>query len=172
MNKIILTILMLVMIIACSSKKRVKLENHSLEKFSIEKYLGEWVEVARTDNKFEKGLTKVTAKYLKKGNKIIAINKGWNEEKQSWNTSKGYIKETPRLGKLKVSFFRPFYGSYNVLYIDKDYKYSLVGGGTSKYLWVLKRREVQMSKELLEEYLNIAKQLGYDTEGIIFMEQQ
>jgi len=168
MNKIII-ILILTLLSACSNKKEVNLKDHSLEEFSIEKYFGEWVEVTRTDNKFEKGLTKVTANYLKEGNKIIAINKGWNEEKQKWSISKGYIKKTPQLGRLKVSFFRPFYGSYNVLYVDKDYKYALVGGGTSKYLWVLKRREVQMSKELLEKYLNIAKKLGYDTEGMIFM---
>jgi apolipoprotein D and lipocalin family protein len=170
MNKIIITIIMLLMLAACSNKNMVKLENHSLEEFSIEKYLGEWEEVARTDNKFERGLTKVTATYLREGSKIIAINKGWNEEKQSWSVSKGYVKETPRLGKLKVSFFRPFYGSYNVLYTDKSYKYALVGGSTSKYLWVLKRKGVEMPKELLEEYLNIAKKLGYNTEGMIFMD--
>jgi len=171
MNKIVITIVMLMMISGCSSKKDVRLEDHSLKEFSIEKYLGIWDEVARTDNRFERGLTDVTAEYLREKNKIIAINKGWNEKKQIWKTSKGYIKKTPHLGRLKVSFFRPFYSSYNVLYIDKDYRYALVGGSTSKYLWVLKRKEEQMSKSLLEEYLNIARELGYDTEGMIFLKQ-
>lgn len=169
MNKIIMTVLVLVLFVACSSKKEIKLEDHSLEEFSLERYLGEWVEVARTDNKFEKGLTKVTANYLVEDSKIIAINRGWNEEKQKWSMSRGYIKKTPQLGRLKVSFFRPFYGSYNVLHVDKDYKYALVGGSTSKYLWVLRRREAEISEKLLEEYLNIAKRLGYDTEELIFM---
>ncbi|MCS5420616.1 MULTISPECIES: lipocalin family protein [Psychrilyobacter] len=170
MNKIIIIILILTLLSACSSKKEINLKDHSLEEFSLEKYLGEWVEVARTDNKFERGLTKVTANYLKEGNKIIAVNRGWSEEKQKWSMSRGYIKETPQLGRLKVSFFRPFYGSYNVLHIDKDYNYALVGGDTSKYLWVLRRRDVEMSEKLLEEYLKKAKNLGYDTEGMIFME--
>ncbi|UUV17666.1 lipocalin family protein [Fusobacteria bacterium ZRK30] len=108
-------------------------------------------------------------KRSKEGNKIIAINKGWSEEKQKWKTSKGYIKETPQLGRLKVSFFRPFYGSYNVLSVDEDYRYALVGGGTSKYLWILRRREAEITKGLVEEYLNMAKRLGYETEGMIFM---
>ena len=84
--------------------------------------------------------------------------------------SKGYIKETPTPGRLKVSFFRPFYGSYNVLYVDSDYKYALVGGDTSKYLWILKRNEVEMSEDLVGKYLNKAKKLGYNIEGLIFRE--
>ena len=171
MHKLIIIIFILSLLSACSNKKEVDLKDHSLEEFSLEKYLGEWIEVARTDNKFERGLTKVTANYSKEGNKLIAINRGWSEEKQKWSMSKGYIKETPQLGKLKVSFFRPFYGSYNVLYVDKDYRYALVGGDTSKYLWILRRREAEISEQLVEEYLNTAKNLGYDTEEMIFLEE-
>ena len=160
---------MLILVCSCTNEKKLKLEGHLLEKFSLEEYLGQWVEVARTDNKFERGLTQVSANYLVEGNNIIAINKGWDYEKKRWKISKGYIKETPKLGRLKVSFFRPFYGSYNILYIDKNYRYSLVGGGKSKYLWVLKRPGVEMSEELLKEYLDIAKKLGYDTEEMIFI---
>lgn len=170
MKKLIIIILILTLLSACSRKKEINLRDHSLDEFSLEKYLGEWVEVARTDNKFERGLTRVTATYSKEGNKIIAVNRGWSEEKQKWKMSKGYIKETPQSGRLKVSFFRPFYGSYNVLSVDKDYRYALVGGGESKYLWILRRKETQISRELLEEYLSTAKKLGYNTEGMIFME--
>ena len=168
MNKIIITIVLLIMISGCNSKKNIRLEDNFLKKFSIERYLGKWDEVARTDNKFERGLTDVTAEYIIEKNNIIVINKGWDENKQIWKTSKGYIKETSQLGRLKVSFFRPFYGSYNILYIDKDYKYALVGGNKSEYLWILKRRKEQMPKKLLDEYLDIAKKLGYDTKGMIF----
>lgn len=170
MNKIITLILLLTFLFSCNDKKEVNLKSHSLEEFSLEKYLGEWVEVARTDNKFEKGLTKVTANYYKNKDKIIVTNKGWNEEKQKWSVSNGYIKETNKIGRLKVSFFRPFYGDYNVLYVDKDYRYSLVGGGEGKYLWILKRREVDISDELVNNFLKKAKKLGYDTEGMIFIE--
>ncbi|MGB6129534.1 MAG: lipocalin family protein [Psychrilyobacter sp.] len=171
MHKLIIVILMLTLLSACSNKKEIDLKDHSLEIFSLENYLGKWVEVARTDNKFEKGLTEVTANYFKEDNKIKVVNRGWSEEKQKWSESRGYIKETPKPGRLKVSFFRPFYGSYNVLHVDKDYKYALVGGGASKYLWILKRKDVEISEELLKKYLDTAKNLGYDTEGMIFMKK-
>jgi apolipoprotein D and lipocalin family protein len=40
---------------------------------------------------------------------------------------------------LKVSFFGPLWG-YNVVAIDKEYKYALVAGGIN-YLWILSREK-------------------------------
>ena len=40
-------------------------------------------------------------------------------------------------GRLKVSFFGPFYGSYNVL--ATDYELSLVSSYNLQYLWILSR---------------------------------
>ena len=67
-HKLIIVILILTLLSACSNKKEIELKDHSLENFSLENYLGEWIEVARTDNKFERGLTQVTANYFKEGN--------------------------------------------------------------------------------------------------------
>ncbi len=34
-----------------------------IDNFKVEKYLGTWYEIARLDHSFEKGLTRVTARY-------------------------------------------------------------------------------------------------------------
>ena len=45
----------------------------------------------------------------------------------------------PHHAALKVSFFGPFYGGYNVIRPDDDYQYALVSGPNRDYLWILSR---------------------------------
>lgn len=71
-------------------------------------------------------------------------------------------------GKLKVSFFGPFYSGYNILAIDSDYKYVLVVGKNLKYMWLLSRDKT-MPENIKEKYLKIAKDLGYNTSELIWV---
>ena len=70
---------------------------------------------------------------------------------------------------LKVSFFGPFYGGYNVIAIDSEYKYALIAGSSLKYLWFLSR-EVSMPDEIKNKYLKMAKEIGYTTADLIWVE--
>ena len=50
--------------------------------------------------------------------------------KNKWNESEGkaYFTGEPTTAALKVSFFGPFYGGYNVIKLDDKYQYALVSG--------------------------------------------
>jgi apolipoprotein D and lipocalin family protein len=69
-----------------------------------------------------------------------------------------------------VSFFGPFYAGYNVIAIDRDYKYALVAGESTDYLWLLSR-EKTMPESVKQEYLQKAKEIGYRTEDLIWVKQ-
>lgn len=76
--------------------------------FDLSRYLGQWYEVARIDNRFEKGLTKVTANYsLRNDGSVKVINRGWSQNKHRWKESigKAYFVDSSNKGALKVSFF-------------------------------------------------------------------
>ena len=153
-------ILILLLLTGCSDEK-VKLSEHRLDSFILERYLGEWQEVERIDNSFEMGLTGVTANYsLDEKNRIIVVNRGFNSEKNIYKEARGYIKTTNKIGWFKVSFFRPFYGDYIILDIDSKYEYALVGGGSSEYLWILSRNG-KIPKKLRERFIEKANSMGY-----------
>jgi apolipoprotein D and lipocalin family protein len=85
--------------------------------FQLDRYLGQWYEVARLDHSFERGLSNVTASYnLRPDGGIEVINGGYDMEKQRWREARGkaYFVGEPTVGQLKVSFFGPFYGGYNI----------------------------------------------------------
>lgn len=110
--------------------------------FELERYLGQWYEIARLDHSFERGLDCVTADYsLRDDDGVRVINRGYNLEEQAWDEAEGraYFIDDENVGRLKVSFFGPFYGGYNVLELDDDYQWALVAGPNRDYLWILSR---------------------------------
>lgn len=145
---------------------------HPITGFELSRYLGQWYEVARIDNRFEKGLVQVSADYsLREDGGVKVVNRGWEGSQGRWKESvgKAYFVESPEKGALKVSFFGPFYGGYNIIKLDDNYQYSLVVGPNKDYLWILSRTPT-MPSELLEDYIQFATQYGFERDRILIFQ--
>jgi apolipoprotein D and lipocalin family protein len=140
--------------------------------FDIDRYLGTWYEIVRLDHSFERGLEKVTAEYsLRDDGGIKVVNKGFDSKKNIWKETigKAYFIDDSDIGRLKVSFWGPFYGAYNIIDLDKEnYSYSLVCGPNKSYLWIL-AREPHMEESLKSKLVKKAKDLGFETEKMIYV---
>jgi apolipoprotein D and lipocalin family protein len=143
--------------------------------FELSRYLGTWYEIARLDHGFERGLSNVTATYsLRDDGGVKVINRGYNDEDQEWDEAEGkaYFVGDEDVGQLKVSFFGPFYGGYNVIELDKEgYQYSLVAGPDRSYLWILSRTP-DMDPEVLQSLIAKARDLGFATDELIMVEHE
>lgn len=143
--------------------------------FELERYLGTWYEIARLDHSFERGLSQVTATYSARDDGgIDVVNKGFNAKTGTWREADGkaYFVADPGVGRLKVSFFGPFYGGYNIIALDKQsYSYSLVCGPNRSYLWILARAP-KLDEETLAELINFAKGAGFETDKLIFVQHE
>lgn len=140
--------------------------------FDVKRYLGTWYEIASLDHSFERGLSRVQAEYtLRDDGGINVTNMGFDGRKNVWKraTGKAYSVEGPNVGRLKVSFFGPFYGGYNILELDSDYSYALVCGPSRKYLWILARKP-EMEESVKAGLVEKARSLGFDTGRLIFVE--
>ncbi|MFA6769817.1 MAG: lipocalin family protein [Bacteroidales bacterium] len=140
--------------------------------FESERYLGKWYEIARIDFKYEKDLNNVTAHYsLNEDGTIKVDNRGFNTVTKEWSQAIGKAKfaKDENIAMLKVSFFGPFYSGYNVIAIDPDYRYALIGGSKFKYLWILSR-EADIPKEVEDIYLKMAKEAGYHVQDLLWIE--
>ena len=141
--------------------------------FDVDRYLGTWYEIARLDHSFERGLSNVTADYtLRPDGGIDVLNKGFDKEKGAWKEAEGkaYFLGENNVGRLKVSFFGPFYGGYNVIALDKEnYSWSVVCGPDLKYFWIL-ARQPRMDPGTLEELVGFAAEKGFDTDGLIVVD--
>lgn len=167
--KIIGVFLALLVLNGCSVK--VPDDITLVKNFDVTRYQGTWYEIARFDHSFERGLEQVTATYrLNQDDSLNVINRGFNFEKGEWSEveGKGYFIGRPDVAALKVSFFGPFYGGYNVIALDSDYRYALVTGENKNYLWILSRTKT-LPESVKARYLAIAEQNGFDTRELIWV---
>ena len=147
----------------------------TIKEFNADKYIGKWYEIARYDHSFERGLINVSAEYsFREDGGIKVVNKGFNADKKKWKEAEGkaFFLNGKDEGRLKVSFFGPFYGAYNIIALDKeDYSWSIICGPDRTYFWIL-AREKELEPFLLEELLAKAESMGFSRTEMIFVDQQ
>ena len=147
-----------------------KVDNTPVAALDLNRYLGEWYEIARFDHSFERGVEKAKANYtLNEDGTIKVVNSGIKDGKPKTAIGKGKRTDTPAL--LRVSFFGPFYADYRVMMIDEGYTYALVGSGSADYLWMLSRTR-DLPDSTKSELLSEAKRRGYDTDKLILVKQE
>lgn len=140
--------------------------------FELQRYLGNWYEVARLDHRFERGLSRVSATYSLTGDgSVKVLNRGYDAAEKTWNDAEGRAVLTgeANTGSLKVSFFGPFYGGYHVIALDPDYQWAMVIGPDPSYLWIL-ARDTQIPADVRERLMTQAARAGVDTRALIWVE--
>ena len=155
---------------ACSSKNP-PLE--TVQKVELDKYLGTWYEIARYEHFFEKDCKNVTANYsMMNEDTIKVINRCTKIQTNEKTEAQGRAYATDITNsKLKVSFFRPFYGDYWVLMLDENYKYAVVGTPSREYLWILARTS-KLDEKIKKDILKKLPSLGFDTSKLIWTIQE
>lgn len=136
---------------------------------NLERYAGTWYEIARYENRFEKGCVGATATYTQEGERLRVLNRCFDAQGTQIGEAKGVAKlAAPNdTAKFKVSFFWPFYGDYWVLKLADDYRYALIGEPSRQYFWILGREKALHVKDK-EEILRHMKALGYDPEKLFW----
>lgn len=146
----------------------------AVDGFDAQRYAGKWFEITRLENRFEKGLEQVTANYTARDDGgLTVVNRGFDPVKNQWReaTGKAYFVNAETEGRLKVSFFGPFYGAYNIIALDKDYQWSLVCGPDRSYLWILARTPT-LPEPTVRQLVEKAKGLGFDTDALVYVNQK
>lgn len=147
----------------------------AVDHFDLNRYLGTWYEIARIENRFERGSEQVSASYtLREDGKVKVLNRGYYPEKQQWKSAEGKAKFTgdPTVGAFAVSFFGPFYGGYNIFDLEREhYSWALVAGNSRDYLWILARKP-QMDRALYSRLMAEAHAKGFDTLRVMKTRQE
>ena len=147
----------------------------AIEKLDVERYMGKWHEIARLPASFQKKcVADVTAQYDLNADKSVKVVNTCRTKEGILESSEALAKSVNEgNSKLKVSFlpkglrWLPFTkGDYWVLRIDDSYNTVLVGGESTKYLWILSRSP-QIDEATYQSYVATAKQQGYDVSKLV-----
>ncbi len=130
----------------------------------LQRYLGQWYEIARYPNRFQKGCLESSAVYsLRDDGDILVLNRCKDSETGKQRQAKGHawVVDSTSNAKLKVSFFWPFRGDYWIIELGSEYEYAVIGTPNRKYFWILSRTRT-MDDTLYAAILQRAKQQGFD----------
>lgn len=176
MNKLRLLLIFCILFnLNCTNTSSQMIDKTTVKELDLNRYLGTWYEIARFPHSFEKNLVGVTATYsLREDEKIRVINQGYKttlDGELSVAEGKAKIPNPSEPGKLKVSFFWIFYADYNVLELDENYQYVMIGSSSPKYFWILSRRP-KMDSETYEMLLEKARKRGYNLANLVKVPQK
>lgn len=149
-----------VLLAGCSSRPEPPLP--TVAAVDIQRYMGEWHEIALLPNRFQSMCAADTRANYRLDGEVVRVRNQCREADGSQAMAEGVAKVVAGSGnaKLRVSFFRPFYGDYWILALDPDYRWVLVGEPGRRYGWVLSRTPT-LDAAVLEQLLSRAEALGY-----------
>lgn len=137
--------------------------------FSMSKYQGEWHEIARLPNRFEKGVIAAKATYAVVGAEVLSVKNEGIKESGKTTEIEGRAKAVGP-AKLKVKFnpfpANLFAGDYWVLKVNKAHTKALVGSPNRKYLWCL-AKNAQLKAHDFSNWLTEIKDEGFEVEHLI-----
>ena len=167
---ILLMATLLLSALECGAQK-FDIDRTTIKNFDLKRYMGRWYEIARFDHSFERNMEYCEAFYaIQKDGMVSVTNTGVNTNTGKRKTAYGKAKAGREPGQLRVSFFWVFYSDYNILALDDDYEWALVGSKSPKYLWILSRTP-SLPESTIEHILAIARARGYDTDNLIWVRQ-
>jgi apolipoprotein D and lipocalin family protein len=129
------------------------------------RYLGNWYDIASFPQRFQRGCMGTVATYtLRRDGDIDVLNrcrKGSLTGKEESAQGRARVVDRSTNAKLKVSFFRPFWGDYWIIDLGPNYEYAVVGHPSRDYLWILSRTPT-MDGAVYEGILGRLRQQGYE----------
>src|SRR5580704_12087848 len=150
--------------LGASSDSSEKSPLQTVSSVDLNRYIGDWYEIARTPNRYENecaGDVKVHYALMPDGR--MSLKNECRLPSGKTDTSHGHasIIDAVSHAKLRVTFFWPFSGDYWIIDLDKDYRYAVVGEPERKNLWVLSRTP-SLDQHTYDEILKRIQAQGYE----------
>jgi apolipoprotein D and lipocalin family protein len=135
----------------------------TVESVDLARYMGEWYEIALLPNHFQSMCVADTQASYRLDGDVVRVRNRCRKADGGIEEANGIAKVVEGSGnaKLRVSFFRPFYGDYWILALDPNYRWVLIGEPSRKYGWVLSRTPT-LDDASLQIALDKAAALGFD----------
>ena len=137
----------------------------------LQKYMGEWFEIAHLPELFEKSSFKTKAQYTLLGDGSVEVVNSCHEGTPSGPLKKvkgrATVADSSNHAKLQVQFFWPFKADYWILDVDDEYRYALVGDPSRDSLWMLSRKPA-LDLVAVQQLTAKAQALGFNTQRLLF----
>jgi apolipoprotein D and lipocalin family protein len=162
---------LLLLCLSCSSfAQRISTASH----VEVSRYVGKWYAHYSLPQFFTRNCLGQTAEYeILNAHTISVLNTCLKGKTDSNIKGQAVISNKVTNAELIVSFNSFFTrlfrvkGDYNIMKLDSNYEYVLVGSRNRKSLWLMSRTPVEIPESVIKEYLDLAKNDGFDISKLV-----
>jgi apolipoprotein D and lipocalin family protein len=135
----------------------------------LDRYMGRWYLMANIPNFAEQGNLAPYVEYSRRADGMIDDKYTAFEEFGEPSFSKdGFIEITNPMTQAegRITFLQPLWEDFAVIFLDPDYRYTVVGLQNRKYIWFF-AREPQLSDEVYRAMLAVARANGFEVAHVL-----
>jgi apolipoprotein D and lipocalin family protein len=135
----------------------------------LDRYMGRWYLIANIPNFAERGNIAPYVEYSRRSDGRIDDKYTAYEDFGRPPFSKdGYIEITNPMTQAegRITFLPPLWRDYAVIFLDRDYRYTVVGLQDRDYIWLF-AREPEVGDDMYQAMLAVARANGFDVTQIL-----
>lgn len=140
----------------------------------VGRYVGKWYVITTLPQFFSKSCLGQTAEYkILSPNSISVLNTCFKKNKNTGTISGKAVVTNARTNSELVVTFDSFFtklfnvkGDYNIIFIDPNYEFVMVGSRNRKSLWIMSRKP-SMPPDTLQRYISYARSIGFDISKLV-----
>ncbi len=139
---------------------------------SLQDYVGQWYAITSLPQFFTRKCVAQEAVYALNSDSEIGVRNICTRKNGRRTDIKGYARTTDVSGVLALKFTSGLAGlfgasgDYNIIKLDPEYRYALIGGQDRKSLWLLSRTQ-EITDAVYDEYISRAEELGFNISKLI-----
>ena len=139
----------------------------------VPRYIGKWYAISALPQFFTRNCRAQTAEYdIITPQTISVLNTCLKEKGKETISGQAVVSNATTNAELIVtfdSFFTRLFrvkGDYNIIKLDKNYQYVMVGSANRKSLWIMSRQPT-MPEATYQEYVEYAKTLNFPVDHLV-----
>lgn len=141
----------------------------------LERFMGDWYVIAHIPTFVEDEAYNAIENYRLNDDGTIAttftFRQGGFDGKRKRYTPKGFVRDEQTQAEWGMQFIWPIKGDYRVIYLDDDYRITIIGRNKRDYVWLM-ARQPQISEAEYSDALKVMTDAGYDLSGLRKVPQQ
>ena len=148
---------------ACSSQQPMA----TVDQVDLPRFMGDWYVIANIPTFLEKDAFNPVESYALNEDGTIAttftFNVGAFDGEEKVYHPQGFIRNSDTNAEWGMQFLWPIKADYRIVYLDKDYQYTVIGRNSRDYVWIM-ARSAQIPDQTYAELRALVIDLGYDPE--------
>jgi apolipoprotein D and lipocalin family protein len=141
----------------------------------LDRFMGDWYVVANIPTFVEKGAHNAVESYALNDDGSIATTFTFNKDAFDGELKtyhpKGFVLDDKTNARWGMQFIWPIKADYRVIYLDDDYRLTVIGRSKRDYVWVMSR-EPEFSDDDMQRMRDFIASVGYDPKKLQRVPQQ